>query len=70
MTIFEIILRNIRSKYTPTRTKVHHFLKIFSEDLLNPVRYAHLLLFAKKITIQKGPLFPKFKRFSSIHKNK
>ena len=32
--------------------------------------YAHLLLFAtKKITIQKGPLFPNFKRYSSIHKN-
>ena len=31
--------------------------------------YAHLLLFAKKITIQKGPLFPNFKRSSSIHKN-
>ena len=31
--------------------------------------YAHLLLFEKKITIQKGPLFTIFKRFSSIHKN-
>ena len=31
--------------------------------------YAHLLLFEKKITIPKGPLFPIFKRFSSIHKN-
>ena len=29
--------------------------------------YAHLLPFEKK-TIQKGPLFPIFKRFSSIHK--
>ena len=43
-------------------------LKIFSEDLLNPVMYAHLLLFEKK-TIQKGPLFPIFKRSSSIHEN-
>ena len=31
--------------------------------------YAHLLLFLKKITIQKGPLFLIFKRSSSIHKN-
>ena len=31
--------------------------------------YAHLLLFEKKITIQKGSLFPIFKRSSSIHKN-
>ena len=31
--------------------------------------YAHLLLFEKKITIQKGTLFPIFKRSSSIHKN-
>ena len=30
--------------------------------------YAHLLPFEKK-TIQKGPLFPIFKRPSSIHKN-
>ena len=31
--------------------------------------YAHLLLFEKKITIQKGPLFTIFKKSSSIHKN-
>ena len=38
------------------------FLKKFSEDLLNPVMYAPLLLFErKKNTIQKGPLFPIFK---------
>ena len=37
------------------------FLKMFSEDLLNPVMFAPLLLFEKKITIQKGPLFPIFK---------
>ena len=30
--------------------------------------YAHLSLFEKK-TIQKRPLFPIFKKFSSIHKN-
>ena len=30
--------------------------------------YAHLLPFEKK-TIRKGPLFPIFKRPSSIHKN-
>ena len=48
MTNFRIILRNIWSKYTPTRTKLHHFLKIFSENLLNPVMYAHLLRFEKK----------------------
>ena len=30
--------------------------------------YAHLSLFGKK-TIQKGPLFPIFKKSSSIHKN-
>ena len=45
------------------------FFKIISEDLLNPVMYAHLLLFEKKITIQKGLLIPIFKRSSSIHKN-
>ena len=31
--------------------------------------YAHLLLFAKKITMQKGPLFANFKRSSSIRKS-
>ena len=31
--------------------------------------YAHLLHFEKKITIIKGPLFPIFKRPSSIHKS-
>ena len=31
--------------------------------------YAHLSLFVKKITIQKGPLFQIFKRSSSIHNN-
>ena len=31
--------------------------------------YAHLLLFEKKVTIQKGSIFPIFKRSSSIHKN-
>ena len=31
--------------------------------------YAHLLLFEKQITMQKGLLFPIFKRSSSIHKN-
>ena len=53
MTIFLIILRNIRSKYTPTRTKLHHFLKIFSEDLLNPVMHAHLLFFEKKLRYKR-----------------
>ena len=43
------------------------FLKKFSEDLLNPVMYAHLLPLKK--TIQKGPLFPIFKRSPSMHKN-
>ena len=40
------------------------FFKIFSEDLLNPVRYAHLSLFEKKLQYKnvhfsqflKGPL--------------
>ena len=54
--------------YTNTH-QIAQFLKIFSEDLLNHVMYAHLLLFEKKITIQKGPLFPIFKRSFSIHKN-
>ena len=31
--------------------------------------YAHLLLFEKKVTIQKGSIFPIFKRSYSIHKN-
>ena len=31
--------------------------------------YAYLSHFEKKITIQKGPLFPNFKRSPSIHKN-
>ena len=31
--------------------------------------YAHLSHFEKKIAIQKGPLFPNFKRSPSIHKN-
>ena len=68
MTNFRIILRNISSKYTTNTHQIAPFLKIFSENLLNPVMYAHLLLFEKN-TIQKGPLFPIFKRSSSIHKN-
>ena len=36
---------------------------MFSEDLLNLVMYAQLLLF------EKGPLFQIFKRSSSIHNN-
>ena len=59
MTIFGIILRNIWSKYTPTRTKLHHFLKIFSEDLLNPVMYAYLLPFEKKNDTKRST-FPNF----------
>ena len=64
MTIFKIIWRisdqNIH-QHEPINAPV---FKIFSEDLLNPVMYAHLLLFEKKITIQKGQLFPIFKRSS------
>ena len=41
--------------YTNTH-QIAPFLTIFSEDLLNPVMYAHLMPFEKK-TIQKGPLF-------------
>ena len=29
----------------------------------------HIYCFLQKITIQKGPLFPNFKKSSSIHKN-
>ena len=54
ITIFGIILRNIWSKYTPTSTKLHYFFKMFSEDLLNPVMYAHLLLFEKKLLYKKA----------------
>ena len=53
--------------YTNTH-QIAPFLKIFSEDLLNPVMYSHLLFFKKKYDT-KGPLFPIFKRSSSIHKN-
>ena len=52
--------------YTNTH-QIAPFLKIFLEDLLNPVMNAHLLFFEKKYDT-KGPLFPIFKRFSSIHK--
>ena len=38
--------------YTNTH-QIAPFLKNFSEDLLNPVMYAHFLFFEKKITIQK-----------------
>ena len=54
--------------YTNTH-QIAPFLKIFSEDLLNPVMFAHLLPFKRKKKIQKGPLFPIFKRSSSINKN-
>ena len=47
-------------KIYTTRTKLHHFLKNFSEDLLNPVMYARLLLFAKKNNDTKRSTFPKF----------
>ena len=36
------------------------FFKIFSEDLLNTVMYAHLLLLAKKNNDTKRFTFPKF----------
>ena len=68
MTIFGIILRNILIKMYTNTHQIASFFKNFSEDLLNPVMYAHLSLFEKK-TIQKGPLFPIFKMSSSIHKN-
>ena len=45
--------------YTNTH-QIAPLFKIFSEDLLNLVMYAHLSLFEKKIVIQKGPLFPIF----------
>ena len=37
--------------YTNTH-QIAPYLKIFLEDMLNPVMYAHLLCFEKKITIQ------------------
>ena len=46
--------------YASMQHQIAPFLKMFSEDLLNPVMYAPLLLFEKKITIQKGPLFSNF----------
>ena len=33
MTIFGIILKNIRSKYTPTLTKLQHFKKILGASV-------------------------------------
>ena len=56
-------------KIYTNRHQIAPFFKIFSEDLLNPVMYMHIYCLLKKKTIQKGPLFPIFKRSSSIHKN-
>ena len=40
--------------YTYTKThQIAPFFIIFSEDLLNPVMYAHLLLFEKKLPYKK-----------------
>ena len=44
--------------YTNTH-QIAPLLKIFSEDLLNPVMYAHLLLFEKKYDT-KMSTFPNF----------
>ena len=54
--------------YTPTRTKLHHF-KNFLVGSVQTCNVCTFIAFKKKITIQKGPLFPIFKRSSSIHKN-
>ena len=44
--------------YTNTH-QIAPFLKIFSEDLLNPVMYAHLLPFEKKNDTKRST-FPNF----------
>ena len=66
--IWNYFKKHLIKIYTNTH-QIAPFLKIFSEDLLNPVMYAHLLFFEKKNYDTKGPLFPIFKRSSSIHKN-
>ena len=45
--------------YTNTH-QIAAFFKIFSEDLLNPVMYAHLSLFEKKNYDTKRSTFPNF----------
>ena len=48
MTIFgNYVKKHLIKIYTNTH-QIAPFFKIFPEDLLNPVMYAHLLLFAKK----------------------
>ena len=67
MTIFgNYFKKHLIKIYTNTH-QIAPFFKIFSEDLLNPVMYVHLTLFEK--TIQNGPLFPIFRKSSSIHEN-
>ena len=66
-TFWNYFKKHLIKIYTNTH-QIAPFFKIFSEDLLNPVMYSHLLLFEKN-TIPKSPLFPIFKRSSSIHKN-
>ena len=64
---FNYFKKNLIKIYTNTH-QIAPFFKIFWEDLLNPVMYAHLCI-EKKNFDTKGPLFPIFKRSSSIPKN-
>ena len=56
--------------WTPLPCNIYTSEKIICTPLLNPVMYAHLSLFeSKEIYVIKGPLFPRLKRSTSIHKN-
>ena len=58
MTIFWNYFKKHLIKICTNTHQIAPFLKIFSEDLLNPVMYAHLLPFEKKNT--KRSTFPNF----------
>ena len=68
MTIFwSYYKKHLIKIYTNTH-QIAPFIKNFSEDLLNPVMYAHVLLFEEKnYDTKKCPLLTIFKRSSSIH---
>ena len=52
MNFFNYLKKYLIKIYTNTH-QIASFFKIFSEDLLNPVMYAHLSLFEKKLQYKK-----------------
>ena len=59
MTNFRIIFKKHVIKIYTNTHQIAQFLKIFLENLLNPVMYAHLLLFEKNYDTKRST-FPNF----------